>query len=190
MLKVVALLLISSVAAQIANGGPPLSMVDAREGLGFGDTGSKAHSPDETNRLLQEHFRELDKNGDGHIDYQEMDRQFRRHMDTKFKEATADTEAVLRTTFQSYDSDNSGSMSWDEYASAMGGEQIGLQERDHFEFFDYDKNNEFSFHEYKESNDPFKSSRREEFVAYEAGLEIDLINEGSKLPGFTWEQVG
>jgi Ca2+-binding EF-hand superfamily protein len=184
------LLLFVSVSAQITDGGSPLSISDAREGLGFEDSG-KARTLEETDRLLEQHFKLVDTNGDGFIDYNEMDRRFHQHMSTRYKEQHARDEKFTKIKFDETDIDHSGHVSKNEYIHSLqkeDGEEIDDSEKDEFQFFDLDNDLQLSYSEYKDLNDPWQSSRRTEFVEHEAAREMDIITEGA--PGkITWEQV-
>jgi hypothetical protein len=130
-----------------AQGGGTERAEDDMEQLGFEEENHKL-SPEETARLLTKHFNEIDTDGDGKIDYTELDRRFHDHMDRHFKMLGEIHEGKKREDFAKADANSDGTLSKEELAAVPdeegGHDESAIKE---FDFFDGDKDSRMDYQE-------------------------------------------
>jgi hypothetical protein len=92
-----------------AEGGYETTEDGSREQMGFDKDlpGEALLSADE---LTDKHFSDTDENGDGFIDYAEVTKRFRGHMDSRHKKMIKFHDDGTKQQFKQMDSDSSGSL--------------------------------------------------------------------------------
>jgi Ca2+-binding EF-hand superfamily protein len=116
---------------------------DDMEELGFEQENHKL-SHEETIKLLNEHFRTIDRDNDGKIDYGELEKRFRAHMDAKFQAGTKKIAADLQNMFDEADYDGDGSLSESELTKTHG---MAHETAEMFKLFDINGNGQLDFNE-------------------------------------------
>jgi Ca2+-binding EF-hand superfamily protein len=153
---------------------------------------------EETVRLLQKEFNDVDTDGNGSLNYDEVDHLFRAFLTEDIVKKERDAAQGIMGEFAAQDTDKSKGISLDEYTRAKFGvstktKSPPLQLKEFFVFFDGNRDGELSFEEYKDAYDPYKSSRRNEYLMHEVASEMETILDG-QTPGLsmavkiTWEQ--
>ena len=79
-------------------------------------------------------YMKLDANGDGFIDYDELGRRFRRHMDKEHREGEREQKEAMQHEFDEADADSSSGVTIAEYAKQheMQVEHMSSQEKDRY----------------------------------------------------------
>ena len=101
-------------------------------------------------KLVVEHFNEIDTDGNGKIDYDELSARFRDHMDKHFKEAEEHEKEERRAQFAKKDISDDSEIDLNEFFYGRRHE-LSKNEKQHetelFKLFDADKNGKLAFDE-------------------------------------------
>jgi Ca2+-binding EF-hand superfamily protein len=134
------LLVVSSVRAQDGDDG---DLVESRKQDDINQLGLEEadHEPthEEAIQLLVKHFEAIDTNGDGKINYNELDSRYRAHMDRKHQTYQKDFEDMAQQQFENADTDGDGQLNKKEHAV--------MYDADIFDIFDLDGDGKLDFKE-------------------------------------------
>ena len=126
------------------------SEYEIAEELGFEAVEEEEIDHEEQIKLVVEHFNEIDADGDGKIDYNELGARFREHMDKHFQEAEEHEKEQRRAHFAEMDMSDDAKIDLNEFFYGRRHE-LSKHEKEHemalFKLFDADSDGKLTFEE-------------------------------------------